>query len=228
MSPYVEAQGFQILPEGAKNIESQPELFFFNGLVVYEKWIHMCVKHSKFMPPSHEFRALVIKNGNKVPQLLKKKTAYTLLEVLEIWNEIQRIKCQPQIYKFKGNLQSRTLWSRVEEIDNIPCRSGESMRNFCKTWKNFTLPEVIKELREKDMRWSHAFAKPRYPFVSEEVDQAIERKIKPKNPGGRPRKPDSEKKSRKKREVKAAEKREESGLPEEEEKKEEEEENYEQ
>lgn len=89
MSPYVEAQGFQILPEGAKNIESHPEQFFYNGLVVYEKWVHMCVKHVKFMPPSHEFRALVIKNGKKVPQLLKKKTAYTLLEVLEIWNEIQ-------------------------------------------------------------------------------------------------------------------------------------------
>lgn len=130
-----------------------------------------------------------------MPELEKKKTGYTQLEVLAIYDEIQRIKQDPAKYKFKGNLASRALWAKVEQFGNIQQRTGESLRNFFKTWKTLPVPEVMRQLREKGARYSHAFKFPRYPHVDPAVDQAEEPKAKsPKRKaGGRPRKPSHEK-----------------------------------
>jgi hypothetical protein len=120
----------------------------------------------------------------KVKELEKKKTGYTLLEVIEIYDEIQRIKRDPQKYKFKNNLASRALWAKVEAVGNITMRSGESLRNFFKTWKSKTIVECIRALKVKKIRYSHAFKFPRYPFTSIEIDQQ-----EPESPKKKPGKP---------------------------------------
>jgi len=55
-----------------------------------------------------------------IEELKKKKVGYTLTEILEVYQEIIRIKQNPEKYKTKGNLSSRMLWSTVSNIGNIP------------------------------------------------------------------------------------------------------------
>jgi hypothetical protein len=84
-----------------------------------------------------------------------KRNLSTILEVMEIWNEVQRIKKDVNTYKFKGNLASRALWSKVEMLGNIPDRTGESMRNFFKQWKSKTITQSLEKIwDEKKMRFA--------------------------------------------------------------------------
>lgn len=103
---------------------------FYLWPIYHESWIEDCVREQRFIQPLSQHRVPDPKGQRKV--LDKKKSAYTILEVMEIWNEIQRIKKDNNTYKFKGNLTSRALWSKVGMIGNIPDRTGESLRNFFK------------------------------------------------------------------------------------------------
>lgn len=138
---------------------------YYVGLIFYEQWLHDCIKEGRFIPHTAAHRVPDPK-GEKKLQNQKKKALYTIVEVFELWHEIQRIKRDSTTYKFKGNLSSRSLWQKVEFLQNLPERTGESMRNFFKQWKNKSLPDVMKQIaEEKKMRYSFAFKYPRYPFV---------------------------------------------------------------
>ncbi len=91
---------------------------FYVGPIYHEQWIDDCVKDKKFFNPTSQHRVTDPKGALKISND-KKKHLYTILEVMEIWNEIQRIKRDVNTYKFKGNLTSRALWSKVEMLGNI-------------------------------------------------------------------------------------------------------------
>lgn len=105
---------------------------YYAGHIMHEQWIHDCIKENKFINPSKAHILITDTKGELKISKSEKKSLYTVLEVIELWHEIQRIKKDNNTYKFKGNLSSRALWSRVEFLNNIPQRSGESMRNFFK------------------------------------------------------------------------------------------------
>lgn len=87
---------------------------------MHEQWILDCVKENKFINPTKAHCLITDMKGElKIPRN-EKKANYTVLEVIELWHEIQRIKKDNNTYKFKGNLSSRALWGRVEFLGNIP------------------------------------------------------------------------------------------------------------
>lgn len=119
MSPFAESLGYQIVPDGANVRLLEQSEQFFNAPIYTERWIQDCVSEGRFLEPSLQYKVPDVKGLKKIPDLLKKKTGYTQLEILAIYDEIQRIKTDPQNYKYKGNLASRALWAKVEQIGNI-------------------------------------------------------------------------------------------------------------
>jgi hypothetical protein len=161
VSPYLECGGFQILPNGnivsSRNyqhlLQNMTENYFV-GPIYLESWIEDCIREKRFINQTSQHWVSDPKGGKKISSD-KKKSLYTILEVMEIWNEVQRIKKDVNTYKFKGNLASRALWSKVEMLGNIPDRTGESMRNFFKQWKSKTITQSLEKIwDEKKMRFA--------------------------------------------------------------------------
>lgn len=93
---------------------------YYAAHIMHEQWILDCIWENKFINPTKAHILISDSKGELKIENMKKKTLYTVLEVIELWHEIQRIKKDNNTYKFKGNLTSRALWSRVEFLGNIP------------------------------------------------------------------------------------------------------------
>ncbi len=60
---------------------------YFAGPIYHENWIDDCIREKRFINPQSTHWVSEPK-GSKKLSADKKKSLYTILEVMEIWNEI--------------------------------------------------------------------------------------------------------------------------------------------
>jgi len=61
---------------------------YYIGPIYHEAWIDDCIREKWFIIPNSSHRVSEPKGALKISSD-KKKSLYTILEVMEIWNEIQ-------------------------------------------------------------------------------------------------------------------------------------------
>lgn len=64
----------------------------------------------------------------------------------------------------KKSQASRKTFDILSNAGVLYCRSKESLKNFWKNWRKFSVEECIEQLISKDAKYSHNYAKPVYPF----------------------------------------------------------------
>lgn len=143
--------------------ENPTEYNYYPGLVYSYQWIVDSVDQGRLLEKENYILATINK-GLDFP-FDKKKIQYTMREIMIIYSWISGRKSQA----------SRKTWESLGNEGLLPCRTKESLKNFWKNQRKYTLDEWLEVMTQKDLKYSHNFREPIKPH------QQLPQKCKKKN-----------------------------------------------